>query len=273
MKIVGVYQIVNKVNGKKYIGSSVNIKARWRTHKHCLRHGNHCARHLQSAWDKYGEQSFAFEIVEECPEDLLYAVEEKYIHQWDTCNPDCGYNNEDIADGRRLVTAATRRKLSEVKKGFRHTEQSKRLIREALVGKPMHTEEFKEHLRKINTGKKMPTEAVEKMRQKLIGRHQPQEVIDKLVVAHNDPNYLFENSLRENSRPKREGTTSKCKGVFLFRNRWVATIKLPKQPQKRLGYFATEEEACECRRKAEVEYDILNPETIKKYIEQQKHDE
>ena len=32
-KISGVYKITNKINGKFYIGSSINIKRRWESHK------------------------------------------------------------------------------------------------------------------------------------------------------------------------------------------------------------------------------------------------
>lgn len=32
----GIYEIVNTTNQKKYIGSAVDIKARWRSHRHEL---------------------------------------------------------------------------------------------------------------------------------------------------------------------------------------------------------------------------------------------
>ncbi len=30
----GIYKILNKINGKFYIGSAINIEARWRRHRH-----------------------------------------------------------------------------------------------------------------------------------------------------------------------------------------------------------------------------------------------
>lgn len=55
-----------------YIGSSKNIKNRWYTHKKLLAEGTHHCTYLQNAWNKYGEPSFEFQVLEEClPEELL----------------------------------------------------------------------------------------------------------------------------------------------------------------------------------------------------------
>ena len=40
-KISGVYQIVNELNGHRYIGSSKNIQHRILTHRSSLRRNNH----------------------------------------------------------------------------------------------------------------------------------------------------------------------------------------------------------------------------------------
>lgn len=65
MKIIGIYCIVNRTNNKKYVGSSIDIKNRFRQHRHNLKHNKHCNSHLQAAWNKYGEDQFNFEIIEE----------------------------------------------------------------------------------------------------------------------------------------------------------------------------------------------------------------
>lgn len=63
--MIGVYKITNTVDGKVYIGSSaVDIDCRWSTHRALLRTGKHYNRHLQRAWNKYGESVFTFEVVE-----------------------------------------------------------------------------------------------------------------------------------------------------------------------------------------------------------------
>ena len=62
----GVYEIVNKINGHRYVGSAVNIQNRWREHKSKLIRGRHHSRHLQNAWDKYGAGAFDFNVLELC---------------------------------------------------------------------------------------------------------------------------------------------------------------------------------------------------------------
>ena len=67
MKVQGIYQIRNKNNGKVYIGQVYATKGanrRWLEHRAALRKGNHYNPHLQSAWNKYGEVNFSFEILE-----------------------------------------------------------------------------------------------------------------------------------------------------------------------------------------------------------------
>ena len=55
-----IYCIYNKVNGKKYIGSTRNFKKRSETHLYRLRHGLHCNRYLQRSFNKYKEDNFEF---------------------------------------------------------------------------------------------------------------------------------------------------------------------------------------------------------------------
>lgn len=63
-EIVGVYQIVNRINGKRYIGESVSITKRFAEHKHDLeKHSHHC-KALQKAWNKTPSICFKFRIKE-----------------------------------------------------------------------------------------------------------------------------------------------------------------------------------------------------------------
>lgn len=80
-KIVGIYMIYCKTNGKKYIGSSKNIKNRLYKHRSHLRRNTHCNPHLQNAFNKYKENSFKIEIIKICKlEELLmweqYCIDE-----------------------------------------------------------------------------------------------------------------------------------------------------------------------------------------------------
>jgi group I intron endonuclease len=77
--MIGIYKIKNLVNDKCYYGSSKNIEKRWRTHKNHLKNGKHHNIHLQRSWDKYGDDNFVFEVVEECDENILLELEQKYL--------------------------------------------------------------------------------------------------------------------------------------------------------------------------------------------------
>jgi len=76
----GIYEIKNNINGKSYVGSAKDIKRRWRRHKYGLRHNEHENIILQRAWNKYGEENFSFNILEECSIEMLLALEQKYLN-------------------------------------------------------------------------------------------------------------------------------------------------------------------------------------------------
>lgn len=88
----GIYQIVNTVNGKRYVGSSVDIDKRWREHIRLLKASKHHSRHLQSAWNKYGEDSFEFDVIEECEPHHLVDREQSHIDNLShyNCSPTAG---------------------------------------------------------------------------------------------------------------------------------------------------------------------------------------
>lgn len=103
----GVYIITNLINKKIYVGSSINIKLRWANHKSDLRRGTHRNKHLQRAWNKYGEENFNFKILEECDiegltrEEAISKVqnlEQKYLDSLNPYNIN-GYNEEKKATG------------------------------------------------------------------------------------------------------------------------------------------------------------------------------
>ena len=60
-----LYQIKNTENGKCYIGSTKNWNRRKNLHKYALENDKHINNHLQNAWNKYGSESFEFEVIRE----------------------------------------------------------------------------------------------------------------------------------------------------------------------------------------------------------------
>ena len=90
--ISGVYIIVNTVNKRVYVGSSVNIHARWRGHKKALKQGKSPCVKLQRAWNKYGEHAFSFQVLEPVKpkKELLIEAEQRWIDLYDASSN--GYN-------------------------------------------------------------------------------------------------------------------------------------------------------------------------------------
>lgn len=91
-KVIGIYKIENTQNGKVYIGQSINIHQRWHKHRWKLENKKHDNKHLQNAWDKYGETAFVFSILEECKRTELNDREKIYIDKYKSCERDFGYN-------------------------------------------------------------------------------------------------------------------------------------------------------------------------------------
>lgn len=77
----GIYQIVNTINGKKYVGSSKNLEKRRSQHFNQLKRGCHHNTHLQRSYDKHGADSFVFDILEYVHYKFLKEVEQNYIDQ------------------------------------------------------------------------------------------------------------------------------------------------------------------------------------------------
>jgi len=135
-KIIGVYSITNLINGKIYIGSSVDIKQRHYEHISDLRRNVHHSIHLQRAWNKYSEDDFKFEIIElVIDNDKLLEREQYWMDYYNCYHRDYGYNLHKIA-GSPL--------------GYKHSEETKKLL--SIKGKGLKRSE--ETKQKISVARK-----------------------------------------------------------------------------------------------------------------------
>lgn len=91
----GIYQIVNTINNKIYIGSSHDLNERRINHFSMLRNNSHHSITLQRAINKHGIDNFKFEILEYCESNNLIIREEYYLVKLlksDEClNGNCEY--------------------------------------------------------------------------------------------------------------------------------------------------------------------------------------
>ena len=112
-KKCGIYSIFNTFNGKKYIGSSKDIYNRLHEHLHNLRAGNSHNKHLQAAWNRYGEENFQFNVLEFCKEEERFNKEQYYI---DFMKPEYNFALQVVANLHREISIEQRKQISETLK-------------------------------------------------------------------------------------------------------------------------------------------------------------
>ena len=97
--MIGIYKITNLINGKSYVGQSVDIETRFKRHKQTAFNPNSKSYNypLYRAIRKYGIENFSFDVVQECFESELNENEIFYIEQYNSYykgyNQDKGGNN------------------------------------------------------------------------------------------------------------------------------------------------------------------------------------
>jgi group I intron endonuclease len=151
-KIKCIYSIICTKNNKKYIGSTVDFNRRKRVHMCNLKNNKHHSYKLQNSFNKYGSDSFIFEILEiiNSNEDLLIK-EQNYL---DELKPELNV----------VMVAGLNSHI-----GVRRTDETKEKIRIA------------------NTGKKASPETLEKMRIAVTGTKQSKETIYKRIKNQYKP--------------------------------------------------------------------------------------
>ena len=91
-KVRGIYKVTNKINGKVYIGQSVDIGRRWRQHMTA-----EDDIYFHKAIQKYGVDNFIWEVIEKCKKSELDERESYWIEYYDSFNK--GYNCTKGGDG------------------------------------------------------------------------------------------------------------------------------------------------------------------------------
>ncbi len=97
----GIYKIENVTDGKIYIGSSVTLKNRKYKHFWMLQKGIHDNNHLQHSYNKFGQDSFIFDVLEVCCPEELIVKENFYIDKFKSNDSIFGYNLATVNEFRR----------------------------------------------------------------------------------------------------------------------------------------------------------------------------
>lgn len=159
MKQAVIYQIKCIINDKVYIGSSIDLKNRWKCHRHHLRAGTHHSITLQLAWKTYGESKFIISTLESCSVQEQYAREKHWIDKMQAASIEHGFNicpNPKTREGLPH-TAETKAKISLSNKGKKKTAEHIRRIVEKNRGRVV-SDETRQKLSEAAKGRKWTDE-------------------------------------------------------------------------------------------------------------------
>ena len=121
----GIYHIKNKTNNKKYIGSAIDLKSRFRTHVYNLKNNLHHSKHLQNAWNKYGSENFEFVILECVEKEKLIEREQYYLDLFKSYREE--YNSCPVAGsplGTKQSPETIMKKIAKIK-GLKRSEETR----------------------------------------------------------------------------------------------------------------------------------------------------
>ncbi|CAZ83565.1 unnamed protein product [Tuber melanosporum] len=130
---VGVYYLVNLINGHSYIGSSMNLAGRMRNYLNntFLKHKKNCNIPIVEALLKYGQDNFAVLIIEYVDVKELTIRETYFLRK---LLPYYNVLKQGYSSIGYKHTEATKQMLSELAKNRIHSDQTKALISRALTG-------------------------------------------------------------------------------------------------------------------------------------------
>lgn len=169
--MIGIYKITNLINGKLYIGQTVNFPKRKRNHLNYLRNNKHHNEHLQRSFNKYGEENFQIDFIYSCSVDELDSLECEYISRYESMVNQNGYNLLTGGQTYRTFSLEVRKKMSESRRNWTMT------MRQCL------------NISKGRKGIKLSEESIERIKQTKQenkiqwGEDNPNAIISNLVAG------------------------------------------------------------------------------------------
>lgn len=158
----GIYIILCLINNKSYVGYTTNLINRQYSHFYHLRKNTHTNEYLQKAWNKYGEENFIFEVLEEC-QDVGFNLPERE-HFWanllNVHNRKFGYNIKPTDPTNKIIMSEEiRKKISISRTGIKFSKSHIENLSKSKKGTPSKrkgipfTEEHKLKISKALKGK------------------------------------------------------------------------------------------------------------------------
>lgn len=127
-----IYIITNEANGKKYVGMSKSPESRFYSHIVGLRNGTHTNKCMQEDFDKYGEERFSMEIVEQGENIRMSYHEKRWIVFLHTYMKEYGYNSNDPSVQNLENGVSVLIDCKTLKQEIRKSEYSYEMIAEKL---------------------------------------------------------------------------------------------------------------------------------------------
>lgn len=181
-----IYVIYNTINRKVYVGSAVSFYSRRAIHNKRLQNNQHHSRHLQSAWNKYGRESFEFFVVEYCDKSETLITEQGWIDSCRAAESGFGYNiNPNAASWLGAKhSEETRQKLSRLATGRKMPKKLlEKLVR--LNSGPHPEWRRKKKLGDGNPNAKLKKVDVQKIKQLLEGGGNVARIAEMFSVTYN----------------------------------------------------------------------------------------
>ena len=161
--IIGVYRISNTLSGRYYIGYSVNINKRFKTHRYKLKNNCHDNIFLQRAYNLDGEDKFIYDIIHICnTEDEAKEIELTYLSDlnirkdlynlnFNNSGGDLLTNHPEKEEIRKRIIKTQKENMSKLTPEERSEKYGKIGEKNGMYGKT-HSEEARKKFSEINKG-------------------------------------------------------------------------------------------------------------------------
>lgn len=172
----GIYQILNLVNSDCYIGKTTDLQHRLSAHKSMLKNKVHPNRHLQRAWNKYGDSVFEFRTVQKLPEEWLARGEGFWANYFKSDKRSDGlalpdYNIEEIdpETGYERHSQETKDKIGNKNRGRKQSQETIKKISASIKGNKnpnfgaKYSDERKKQMSVVRKGRKLTDEHKQKI--------------------------------------------------------------------------------------------------------------